>query len=116
MLRLKTFGGLVLSSDGLERTQPRRRLALLARLAPSSSAGVSRAELLADLWPERDADTARHNLDQLLYELRQSLNASPINGTATLRLDPSVISADARIVRMFGTSDVPDPWISRKIF
>ena len=94
VLRLKTFGSLVLSSDGLERAQPRRRLALLARLAPSGSGGVSRAELLADLWPERDADTARHNLDQLLYELRQSLDASPINGTATLRLDPSVISAD----------------------
>ena len=94
MLRLKTFGGLVLSSDGLERTQPRRRLALLARLAPSGSAGVSRAELLADLWPERDADTARHNLDQLLYELRQSLDASPVKGTATLRLDPDVITAD----------------------
>ena len=94
MLHLKTFGGLALSSDETPRPQPRRRLALLARLATSGEAGVSRAELFADLWPERDAEAARHNLDQLLYEMRRALGASPVVGTANLRLEASVIASD----------------------
>jgi hypothetical protein len=76
MLRLRTVGGLSLTSDGGERPQPRRRLALLARLTPSGDAGVGREELLTDFWPERDADAARHSLDQLLYEMRRALGTS----------------------------------------
>jgi DNA-binding SARP family transcriptional activator/TolB-like protein len=94
VFRLTTLGSLTLSVDGTDKPQPRRRLALLARLAPSGTVGVSRAELLAELWPERDTETARHNLDQLLYELRRSLDASPVIGSTSLRLDPSVISVD----------------------
>jgi DNA-binding SARP family transcriptional activator len=94
LFRLTTFGSLALSSNGIERLQPRRRLALLARLAPLGAVGVSRAELLAELWPERDTETARHNLDQLLYELRRSLDVSAVAGTTTLHLDVSVISVD----------------------
>lgn len=94
MLRLETLGGLALTDGREERPQPRRRLALLARLAPSRAKGVSRDEILALLWPERDVESARHSLDQLLYETRRALGASPEVGGATLRLDPTVISCD----------------------
>jgi DNA-binding SARP family transcriptional activator len=94
MFRLEVFGGLRLTSGGSERPQPRRRLALLARLAASGDRGVSRDDLLASFWLERDTDAARHSLDQLLYEMRGALGASPVTGTATLRLDPRVIGSD----------------------
>jgi DNA-binding SARP family transcriptional activator len=94
MLRLETFGGLALTDREEERPQPRRRLALLARLARPERRGVSRDELLALLWPERDVESARHSLDQLLYETRRALGVSPVVGGATLRLDPAVISCD----------------------
>jgi DNA-binding SARP family transcriptional activator len=94
MLRLETLGGLALTDGQEERPQPRRRLALLARLAASGTKGVSRDDLLALLWPERDLESARHSLDQLLYETRRALGASPASGGATLRLDPAVISCD----------------------
>lgn len=94
MLRLETLGGLALTDQQEERPQPRRRLALLARLARPERRGVSRDELLALLWPERDFESARHSLDQLLYETRRALGASPVAGGATLRLDPAIISCD----------------------
>ena len=94
MLRLETLGGLTISSDQGERPLRRRQLALLARLAAASDRGVSRDELLAMFWPERDGDAARHSLDQLLYELRRASGTSPILGTTTLRLDPGVIACD----------------------
>lgn len=94
MLRLEMFGGLTLTSGEEERPQPRRRLALLARLATAGARGVSRDELLALFWPERDSESARHSLDQLLYEARRALGASPTLGTASLRLDPEIIACD----------------------
>jgi DNA-binding SARP family transcriptional activator len=94
MFRLEVFGGLRLTSAGSERPQPRRRLALLARLAASGDRGVSRDELLASFWPESNADAARHSLDQLLYEMRGALGASLVTGTGTLRLDPRAIGSD----------------------
>jgi DNA-binding SARP family transcriptional activator len=94
MLRLETLGGLALTDQQEERPQPRRRLALLARLSTSGAKGVSRDDLLALLWPERDFESARHSLDQLLYETRRALGASPAVGGATVRLDPAVISCD----------------------
>lgn len=94
MLRLETLGGLALTDGKGEHPQPRRRLALLARLAASGGKGVSRDDILALLWPERDLESARHSLDQLLYETRRALGASPEVGGATLRLDPAVISCD----------------------
>jgi len=94
LLRLDTFGGLTLSSDQGERPQRRRRLAVLARLAVADDRGVSRDELLAMFWPESDGEGARHSLDQLLYEARQSFGVSPTIGTTSLRLDAAVIACD----------------------
>ncbi len=93
-LRLVTFGRLALMNGESEQPQPRRRLALFARLAASGRRGVSRDELLAVFWPDRDIESARHSLDQLLYETRRAFGASSTVGTATLRLDPMVVTSD----------------------
>src|SRR5690349_5719291 len=94
MFRLETFGGLRLICDGREIAQPRMRLAVLARVAAAGEQGLPRDDALVCFWPERDTESARHSLDQLLYELRQSLRRSPVGGTATLHLDADVIESD----------------------
>ena len=74
MLRLRTFGGLTLARDGEDLSgaiTQRRRLALLALLAVAGAGGMSRDKLLACLWPESDAERARHVLNQLLYAQRR---------------------------------------------
>ena len=100
MLRLLTFGGLSLVDDGVPLTgaaSQRSRLALLAVLASSGAAGISRDKLLALLWPESDEERARHALKQGVYALRRDLgNENAVVGTATLSLDPTVIPSDVR--------------------
>jgi DNA-binding SARP family transcriptional activator len=94
MLRLQTLDGLSLARDQHGLVQPRMRLALLARLAVAGDRALSRDEMLALLWSERDTDSARHSLDQLLYEMRRALGESPVCGSDALRLDSSVITTD----------------------
>jgi DNA-binding SARP family transcriptional activator len=95
MLRLFTFGGLWLETAGSERAiaQP-RRLALLALVAAAGRKGISRDRVLTLLWPDTDAERARHSLSQILYSLRKDLGADPITEATDLRLDPAVLSAD----------------------
>ena len=65
MLRLNTFGGLVLQQDGQLHTGPasqRRRLAVLAVVAAAGRRGISREKLVSLLWPESDAEAGRHSL------------------------------------------------------
>src|SRR5207244_9100893 len=76
MLSLRLFGGLSLSNPGSTipaRANQRRRLALLAILAVSPGKPVSRDRLSALLWPEADAEHARHLLSDSLYVLRSAL-------------------------------------------
>ena len=94
MFRLETLGGLALTCGQIERPQPRRRLALFARLALPGDYGVGREELLALLWPERDTESARHSLDQLLYEARRALDGAPTIGTSSLQLNSHVVISD----------------------
>ncbi len=97
MLRLLTFGGLrVVREDGgaAELSNQRRRLAVLAIAAAAAPAGISRERLLFLLWPDSDADKGRHALNQIVYNLRRELGASPIDGAAELQLLPEVMSAD----------------------
>lgn len=56
------------------RAVQRHRLALLALLARSPGAMVSRDVLMAHLWPESDADQARNLLKVSVYVLRQALD------------------------------------------
>jgi len=100
LLRLTTFGGLALSKDGTPLTGPaaqRSRLSLLAVLATAGPTGFSRDKLLLHLWPESDEERARHALKQAVYSLRRELGTDEvIVGTASLSLNPLIITSDAR--------------------
>jgi DNA-binding SARP family transcriptional activator len=98
MLRLNTFGGLVLQQDGQLHTGPaaqRRRLALLAIAASAGRRGVSREKLLSLLWPDSDPEAARHSLYQALHAIRRSLGSDQVFlGTTTLQLNPELVTSD----------------------
>jgi serine/threonine-protein kinase len=98
MLRLSTFGGLVLHQDGQLHTGPaaqRRRLALLAVIASAGRRGVGRDRLLALLWPDSEPEAARHSLYQALHAVRRSLGGDDIFlGTSSLQLNPERITSD----------------------
>jgi DNA-binding SARP family transcriptional activator len=98
MLRLRTLGGLSLASgDGplTGAATQRRRLALLALLAVAGERGMARDKVVAYLWPESDAERARHVLNQLVYAQRKELGGpSLFAGRKSLRLDPAAIWTD----------------------
>lgn len=98
MLRLHTFGGVSLFRGDENLTgavTQRRRLGILVLLATAGAAGLSRDKLLAFLWPEADAESARHVLNQLLYAQRRQVGDDALfQGRKTLRLNPAVISSD----------------------
>jgi DNA-binding SARP family transcriptional activator len=95
MLRLGTFGGLVLHDQAGEAVIPqRRRLALLALLAVAGRRGLSRDKVLAYLWSESSPENARHALDQLLYAIRKQVSHPLISGVDPLRLNPATVTAD----------------------
>jgi DNA-binding SARP family transcriptional activator len=99
MLRLSTFGGLVLHQDGQLHTGPaaqRRRLALLAVIAAAGARGVARERLLSLLWPDGEPEAARHSLYQALHAVRRALGADDVFlGSSTLQLNPERITSDA---------------------
>jgi serine/threonine-protein kinase len=98
MIRLSTFGGLVLHQDGQLHTGPaaqRRRLALLAVIASAGRRGVARERLRALLWPGGDPEAARHSLYQALHAIRRSLGGDDVFlGSSTLQLNPDRITSD----------------------
>ncbi|HET7458151.1 MAG TPA: BTAD domain-containing putative transcriptional regulator [Gemmatimonadaceae bacterium] len=99
MSSFRTFGGVVLADDSgrplTGAATQRRRLALLAVLASAGERGVSRDKLVALLWPESDADKARHALAQWLFLLRRDLKEEGVVvGTAELRIDPAKMRCD----------------------
>lgn len=100
MLRLDTFGGLVLTDGGsvVHWTQ-RRRLAILVLLAIAGERGLSRDKLAAYLWPESPTERARHALEQLLYGLRRQLHPEVVLGTNPVVLNPAIIDSDLRLFR-----------------
>ncbi|HEX2635653.1 MAG TPA: BTAD domain-containing putative transcriptional regulator [Gemmatimonadales bacterium] len=111
MLRLQTFGGLTLSRGTENLTgavTQRRRLAVLALLAVTGEPGVSRDKLQAYLWPESDADRARHVLNQLVYAQRRQVGTQSLFlGRKTLRLNPGVLWSDASALEQaFGAGDL----------
>src|SRR5262245_39269172 len=69
-IRLLTFGGLALFVGDVTATGPatrRHRLALLTLLAVARERGLNRDKIQGYLWPESDAERARHGLNQLVY-------------------------------------------------
>ena len=98
MLRLLTLGGLsVHGADGPLAGAPAqpRRLAVLALLARGGRRGVSRAKLLALLWPDASDERGRRVVTQALYALRRDLGGDRcITGTQDLRLASDIIWCD----------------------
>ena len=81
MFCLKLFGGATLvSPEGpmTGRAVQRRRLALAALLAVARERGMSRDKLLAYLWPEADAERARHLLSDSVYRINQALGREAV--------------------------------------
>lgn len=100
-MRLRTFGGLWiegLSADADGGPRP-RALALLALLAASEGKGVSRDRILGVLWPDSDAERARHAMSQTLYSLRRTLGVDVVLSTPELRLDSSLLTSDLQEFR-----------------
>jgi DNA-binding SARP family transcriptional activator len=98
VLRLKTFGGLALTRDGVPvegAGAQRRRLALLALLAAAGERGLPREKVLALLWPESDPERARKSLAQAVYALRRELGSEElIVGVTEVRLGWEGFSSD----------------------
>jgi DNA-binding SARP family transcriptional activator len=98
MLRLVTFGGLVLQQDGQLHTGPaaqRRRLAVLAVIATAGRRGVARDKLLELLWPDSDPEAARHSLYQALHAIRRSAGMDDVLlGGSTLQFNPATFTSD----------------------
>src|SRR5687768_3697492 len=98
MLRLLTLGGLTLRREGLPLpgVTP-QALAILTRIAVAGDRGISRQKVAGCFWAERDERHARHSLSQALYELRLAAGgATLVVGRDVLRVDPAVVSCDAR--------------------
>ncbi len=98
MYRLRLFGGISLEGHSgpvggsVSQRQP---LALLSLLAASSNAALSRDKLVAYLWPETDAEHARHRLSVMLHTIRKTLGAESVLSVGDdLRLNPEVLSSD----------------------
>jgi len=102
LLRLTTFGGIVLRQDGdphLGAASQRRRLALIAIIAAAAGRPVSREKLLGYFWPESDAEHARHALRQSLHAIQRALETDSLFlGTDALQLNPALISSDVQDV------------------
>ncbi len=81
MYFLGLFGGATIEGESGSLPgiagQP-RRMALLALLATAPKNRVSRDKLIAHLWPDRNADQARHLLSESLYVLRKALGAEAL--------------------------------------
>jgi DNA-binding SARP family transcriptional activator/TolB-like protein len=97
-LRLRTFGSVFLSKDGVLMTGAagqRRLLALLTVVAAAGDKGISRDKVLALLWSEGAPEKSRHALTQALYHTRKALGGAQIllNG-GDLRVDPNVLTSD----------------------
>src|SRR5438105_10896559 len=98
MLYLSTFGRLsvINAKESLGGAAGQHRaLGLLALLASAGEGGISRDRLVSYLWPENDADSARHALRQWLTLLRRDLrDPTFVVGTSELRLNPQSIASD----------------------
>ena len=96
--RLSLLGPVCLTgphTSFMRRVSQRRRTALLAVLASSPGAPVSRDRLLGILWPDRDERSARHLLADSVYVLRHALGADAIIASGeALRLSPDLVWAD----------------------
>jgi TolB-like protein/DNA-binding SARP family transcriptional activator/Tfp pilus assembly protein PilF len=98
MIEITLLGRVALAVDGRPvggEAGQRKRLAVVALLALPPLRPVSRDRLVAYLWPERDADAARHLLSAAVHVLRKVLGADALlsNGDE-LALEPARVRVD----------------------
>jgi DNA-binding SARP family transcriptional activator len=55
---------------------------------------MSREKMLGYLWPESNADNARHSLDQLIYAVRRAYGEDVLVGANPVRLNSDLVSSD----------------------
>jgi len=100
MVTLKLLGRVSLADSNGPVTghiTQRRRLAFLAILGASPRATVTRDRLVALLWPQLDAEGARHRLSDSLYVVRRALGDEAIVTEGDdLRLDEAHVDVDVR--------------------
>ena len=100
-LRLQTFGAAVVTRVtgepvGGAATQ-RRTVALLATLAVAGEPGLTRDKLIGLLWPDADAERARHSLTQAIYAARRAVDVDDLFKVGTeIRLNDERITSDVR--------------------
>lgn len=75
MLSIRLLGAISVTLDGQRLTIKRRKSRALLYFLAAHTQPVSRGRLLATLWADHSADTARSNLRSTLYNLRQALGA-----------------------------------------
>lgn len=83
VLSLRLLGGVTLSDSSgpiPSRALQRRRLAVLVVLVAAEGRAVSRDKLVGLLWPDADAERARHLLADSVYVLRSSLGDDVVLG------------------------------------
>ena len=101
MLRLRAFGTVhVADSEGVPLTGAagqRRVLAFLSVLVVAGDGGLSRDKVAALLWPESDAERARHSVTQALYAARRALSCDDLFDAGTvIRLNRARLSSDVQ--------------------
>lgn len=98
MYCLRFLGGASIESETGALTgsvMQRRRLGLLALAAAAPLGSVSRDRAAALLFPEADAESARHAVSNALHAIRRALGKDAIIAVGDeLRLNPALLSSD----------------------
>ena len=98
MYCLRFLGGASIESETGAVTgsvMQRRRLGLLALAAASPLGSVSRDRAAALLFPEADAESARHAVSNALHAIRRALGKDAIVAVGDeLRLNPTILRSD----------------------
>jgi len=89
-------------ADGMRRQngEQRQGMALFAILAAHSVGEVSRDQLIALLWPDRDSSRSRHLLSEALYVLRNAVGRDSIRSVGSgLAITPGLLTTDVHLFR-----------------
>lgn len=102
-MAMEVFGGPRLRQGKVDVSVPASQAVLLGVLAAEGSPGLSRAQLLALLWPRGSEPVLRHRLRQLIYSVHKCTGVPGlIRATEEeVSLDPALISIDMDSFREF---------------
>jgi DNA-binding SARP family transcriptional activator len=107
MLAIRLLGASNVRLDGRLLVLKRRKSRALLYYLAASPAPVTRRHILALLWADHTAETARHNLRSTLYSLRRELGDHLLAEDDTLALAGD-IEVDARQFALVLGRELPD--------